>query len=282
MDLVVLLILCVKRFVMRYQELQWLILSFIFSLQHLHTSLFIVFIVCLQPIWGFTDDSSSSTEPTSLQKCNIPISYSSLISSDIATLLIPMSTYSASNLSPFINLESDLKYHTSAVFASAIEVATGFHRITSQFSHHSSTTSIDFNVPESKVADDKITDANWISELTNSYEYRLNTIETCLPFPLDPSKNTQKNDEFAPLWNVLNSTQNYDTTVLNPFMSSLSSAIWGDYTVSSLSNTNRLKHKKQQHNHHQEQNQEFRRTKRSLSNVVNCRGFQTSGEYYFY
>lgn len=208
-----------------------------------------------KPIWCFTDDSSNSIPLNRLQKCNIPIAYSSLVSSEVASVIIPMSTFSVSNLSPFLNFENDLKYHTSAIFASVIEVATGFNRVTSNFSNHSSATSIDFNVPETKVTDDKITDANWISELTNNYQYRINTIEACLPFPLDPSKNQNNHDEFLPLWNVINSERIYDQTLLNPFMSSLSSAVWGDYNGS-------IK------NH---------RVKRSLSNIINCRGFQSSG-----
>lgn len=166
-----------------------------------------------------------------------------------------MSTFSAPSVSPFVDLCGDLRYHTSSIFASALEIATGFQRITSSSSIHSSSNSLDYNIPESRVAGESITDVNWAAELTNNYQHRLCTLEACLPFPCDPSNDSN----FTPLWNVLSSPSYYHQGIVNPFMSSLSSAVWGKYAA-------------------QDRVRNVRRIRRSETNIVNCRGFQSASK----
>jgi hypothetical protein len=178
--------------------------------------------------------------------------YSALLSSDIASVLIPMSTFSPSLVSPFIDLQPDMRYHTSSIFASALEVSTGFQRISSSSMAHADSRSFDLNTPESRVAADSTSDGNWVAEVTKNYQHRLCGLEACLPFPINPSTD----ESFAPLWDVLSHSQS-GQTVLNPFMASLSSATWGSYAAKEVVlRTNRA--------HPPE------------TNIINCRGFQSS------
>jgi hypothetical protein len=208
-----------------------------------------------QPIWAFTDDSSSTSPVTRIQQCNIPICYSALLSSDIASVLIPMSTFSAPAVSPFVDLQADLRYHTSSIFASALEISTGFQRISSTSSTHSSSNSLDRNTPESLIAGESITDVNWAAQLTNNYQQRLCTLEACLPFPCNPAND----NNFAPLWNVLSSSSYHHQGIVNPFMSSLSSAVWGKYAA-------------------QDRVRSASRIRCSETNIINCRGFQSASK----
>jgi hypothetical protein len=164
-----------------------------------------------------------------------------------------MSTFSLSHLSPFIDLQPDLRYHTSAIFASALEVATGFQRISSSFVTHADSRSFDLNTPDSRVAADSTSDGNWVAELTKSYQHRLCGLEACLPFPIYPSTD----ESFAPLWDLLSHSQR-GQAVCNPFMSSLSAAVWGGYAATETVLRSNRAHP-------------------SETNVINCRGFQSSG-----
>lgn len=165
-----------------------------------------------------------------------------------------MSTYSARYASPFVDLQSNVKYHTSSIFASALEVGTGFQRLASSSSAHSTSDALGINTPESRVAVENVSDGNWAAELTSNYQYRLCTLEASLPYPINPAHDNC----FAPLWEVFSRSSRHD--VINPFMYSLSAATWGFYSG---------KH----------ENRNIIRSRLPISNIINCRGFQSSSTY---
>lgn len=175
---------------------------------------------------GLVNDSDLSN---ALHSLSAPHAYAAIC--EHASLVVPVSPAAAADdkFSPFISTRSDSYYQSSAVIASAIEAAIGFQHYEGNRGETSQGESMD----------------EWLYKATSAGRFPICELEAALPFPLAPDASTA---EFSNAFDgataelierrsgreqmpMLGTRPTERSAPLNPFASSLSSAVWGPLSV---------------------------------------------------
>lgn len=175
-----------------------------------------------QPLFAFTENSHQSNQPVplysvqgSIQRCNIPLAYAAI--SQYASLILPVCPNAASAVSPYLHVNPLLPHHTSAVVASALETLTCSNRLIRDLGRAMTSTS------DGGSSSARSAHRSWISEATFGGRVQFGQVEMTMPFDPNVVKSTLINCQME----VRVGHDSYG--LVNPFASSLSSAVHGCY-----------------------------------------------------